>query len=57
VCERMLVDSTWFVGWLIDRSSSVISKKSVLKIMDRTAYFISCLLAPALHVYQARVHV
>ena len=26
-CERMLVDSTWFVYWRIDRSRSVILKK------------------------------
>jgi len=38
VCESMLVDSTWLVGWPIDRSSSVVKKKSVLKLMDRTVY-------------------
>jgi hypothetical protein len=27
------------VGWLIDRSISVIKKKTVLKLMDRTVYF------------------
>jgi len=29
----MLVDSTFLGGWPIDRSSSVIQKKSVLKLM------------------------
>ena len=38
VCERMLVDSTSLAGWPIDHSSSVILKKSVLKLMDHTVY-------------------
>ena len=34
----MFVDSTWLVGWPVDRYSSVIKKKSVPKLMDRTVY-------------------
>jgi hypothetical protein len=34
----MLFDSISLVGWLIDRSSFVILKKSVLKPTDRTVY-------------------
>jgi hypothetical protein len=37
VCERMLIDSTYVVGWPIDRPSSIIKKK----ISPKTVYTLS----------------